>query len=72
MAGHTALTAYSTEEPIGFGNSFSDFIGGQHGTVAVLAALEHRRKTGQGQYIDLAQFEGVGIAAWPLAARLYR
>ena len=28
-----------------------------YGYVAVLAALEHRRRTGRGQYIDLSQYE---------------
>jgi crotonobetainyl-CoA:carnitine CoA-transferase CaiB-like acyl-CoA transferase len=35
-----------------------DHIVSKLGVVAVLAALEHRRRTGEGQFIDLAQIEG--------------
>jgi crotonobetainyl-CoA:carnitine CoA-transferase CaiB-like acyl-CoA transferase len=34
--------------------SHADVYAGLHGTIAVLAALAHRRMTGQGQYVDVA------------------
>lgn len=37
--------------------AFGDAVGGLNGCVAVLIALIHARKTGQGQFIDLAQTE---------------
>lgn len=37
--------------------AFGDAVGGLNGCVAVLVALIHARKTGQGQFIDLAQIE---------------
>src|SRR5262249_20476051 len=39
------------------GISYGDPTAGLHGAVAVLAALIHRRRTGEGQYIDLSQWE---------------
>lgn len=37
--------------------AFGDAIGGLNGCAAVLVALMHARKTGQGQFIDLSQIE---------------
>ena len=37
--------------------AFTDTIGPRFGAAAVLAALDHRRRTGQGQYLDQAQTE---------------
>ncbi|WP_095205321.1 CaiB/BaiF CoA transferase family protein [Mesorhizobium carmichaelinearum] len=37
--------------------AYGDPVGGLNGCVAVLVALIHARKTGQGQFIDLAQIE---------------
>jgi len=36
-----------------------DFVPGNFGALAVLMALYHRTKTGKGQYIDMAQTEGL-------------
>ncbi len=36
-----------------------DFVPGNFGALAVLMALYHRNKTGNGQYIDMAQTEGL-------------
>jgi crotonobetainyl-CoA:carnitine CoA-transferase CaiB-like acyl-CoA transferase len=44
--------------PAGTALNHPDHIVSKFGVVAVLAALEHRRRTGEGQFIDLAQIEG--------------
>ncbi|MEE8421695.1 MAG: CoA transferase [Dehalococcoidia bacterium] len=63
LAGLTYLTGVPEHEPIGIGVSFNDHIAGLHATVATLAALEARRRTGRGQRVDLSQFEvGVSLA----------
>lgn len=58
MSGFTHLTGYGDgQPPMLLYGPYIDFIGGGYGLIAVLAALDFRRRTGQGQYIDLAQFE---------------
>ncbi|TCG02409.1 hypothetical protein BZM26_00800 [Paraburkholderia strydomiana] len=47
--------------PLKSGPSSADVMGGQLAVVAILAALEHRERTGEGQTIDLAMHD---VAAW--------
>ncbi len=52
------LSGYEDQEPVGTGTNYPDHVPNPlHGAVALLAALRHRRKTGQGSYIELAQIE---------------
>jgi benzylsuccinate CoA-transferase BbsF subunit len=57
LAGITGLTAYKGQPPLGLGYSYADHIAGLYACLALLGALEFRRKTGKGQYIDLSQTE---------------
>jgi crotonobetainyl-CoA:carnitine CoA-transferase CaiB-like acyl-CoA transferase len=57
FSGLTSLTAYPGGGPLGVGYSYSDHVAGLYGSLALLAALEYRRRTGLGQYIDLSQLE---------------
>jgi len=59
LGGLTYLTSYATGPPMGLGYSYADSIAGLYGTLAVLMALEHRDKTGQGQHIDLSEYEAI-------------
>ena len=43
----------------------ADYGGGVHGAVAVMAALHHRARTGQGQNIDLSQVEAGACMVGP-------
>jgi len=61
LSGLSSLTGYVDWPPMHVGISYGDPNGGAHGAVAVLAALLHRDRTGEGQYIDLSQWE-TGIA----------
>ncbi len=56
-SGLTYLTGYANGPPIKPGNYFSDFFAGLHAGFATLAALNHRRRTGRGQHIDLSMRE---------------
>ena len=56
-SGLTFLTGYEGGPPIKPGNYFCDFFSGLHAAFAAIAALHHRRHTGQGQYIDVAMRE---------------
>lgn len=64
LAGMSSLTGYSGWPPMHVGISYGDPTAGLHGAVAVLAALLHRERTGEGQLIDLSQMEGM-IALLP-------
>ena len=70
LAGMESLVGYPGEPPIGMlGLNFSDPTAGLHGYIAILMALWHRNRTGQGQYIDLSQIEVVAtLLGEPLAA----
>jgi crotonobetainyl-CoA:carnitine CoA-transferase CaiB-like acyl-CoA transferase len=57
LSGMSSVTGYAGFPPMHVGISYGDPTGGLHGAVAVLAALLHRARTGQGQYIDLSQWE---------------
>lgn len=57
LSGFTYLTAFSEDSPIGIGYPYVDSIIGLYATFAILIALEERRHTGFGQYIDLSGFE---------------
>ncbi|MXY80278.1 MAG: CoA transferase [Chloroflexi bacterium] len=57
LSGLTALTGVPGRDDIGIGFSYNDHAAGLHATLAVLAALEARRRDGHGQRIEVAQFE---------------
>ena len=57
LSGLSSLTGYKGWPPMHTGFSYADPNAGVHGAFAVLAALYHRRKTGEGQYIDMSQWE---------------
>jgi crotonobetainyl-CoA:carnitine CoA-transferase CaiB-like acyl-CoA transferase len=63
LSGLTHLTGVPGREDIGIGFSYNDHQAGLHAVVAVLAAIEARRRTGKGQRVDMSQFEvGVNFA----------
>ena len=53
----TYLTSFPQNPPSGLGYSYADPVAGLFAVFAVLAALEYRDKTGQGQYIDISEYE---------------
>src|SRR5215470_3787276 len=57
LSGMSSLTGYRDHPPMHVGISYGDPTGGLHGAFAVLAALMHRARTGEGQYVDLSQWE---------------
>jgi benzylsuccinate CoA-transferase BbsF subunit len=52
-------------KPVGSELFYPDYYAGIHGACAVLAALDFRRRTGQGQYIDAAQAEAAAALLGP-------
>jgi crotonobetainyl-CoA:carnitine CoA-transferase CaiB-like acyl-CoA transferase len=66
MGGLMSITGERDDLPGGgpqkLGVAFSDLMTGMYSSVAILAALENRHKTGEGQYIDMALLD-VQVAA---------
>ena len=56
-AGISHLTHYPGEEPIGTGVAYTDFLVPHFAAAALIAALDHRQRTGEGQNIDFGQLE---------------
>jgi crotonobetainyl-CoA:carnitine CoA-transferase CaiB-like acyl-CoA transferase len=50
-------TGAEGDPPTAISNSWNDYIGGLHGIIAVLTAIEERAASGRGRNIDLSQFE---------------
>ncbi|MCY3568832.1 MAG: CoA transferase [Chloroflexi bacterium] len=56
-AGITGVTGWPDRSPVGTGVAYTDWVATHLGIIGILSALDHRRRTGEGQYIDLSQFE---------------
>lgn len=54
--GFAGLTGWPDRGPVSVG-PYTDIVAPRFGVIALLAALDYRRRTGKGQYIDLSQFE---------------
>ncbi len=57
MCGFYKLVGWPDRSPSGPFSAYTDYIAPRFGLVALMAALIHRRRTGEGQYIDQAQAE---------------
>ena len=57
MAGFQSIVGWPGEPPYGPYGPYTDFVGPRFGLVALLAALEHRRITGHGCWLDVSQAE---------------
>jgi len=63
LAGVDGLVGYSGERVLGLQQAYADVNSALHGAFTVLAALYYRKRTGKGQFIEMAQLEAVvGIA----------
>lgn len=66
VSGMSAATGYADGPPCNLQGP-ADPIAGVHACIALLAALEHRRSTGEGQLIEVAQIEvGAAVTAEPV------
>jgi benzylsuccinate CoA-transferase BbsF subunit len=59
-----SLISWPDRAPSGAYGPFTDYIVPQLNTISLIAALDHRRRTGKGQYIDQSQHEAtLGLIA---------
>ena len=57
MAGFTSMAGWPDRPPAGAFGAYSDYLAPRFTVATLMAALEHRDRTGEGQYIDLSQSE---------------
>jgi benzylsuccinate CoA-transferase BbsF subunit len=57
LSGFYYIAGYSEEELCPPYGAYTDFIAPRFSACALMAALDYKRRTGQGQYIDMAQYE---------------
>lgn len=65
MGGVMSVTGDADEEggvPLRVGIPIADTFAGMNAVIGILAALEHRRKTGEGQHIDISLFESLAAS----------
>ncbi|MFC2038294.1 CaiB/BaiF CoA transferase family protein [Chloroflexota bacterium] len=56
LAGFSNILGWPDREP-GWVGAYTDFIAPRYNIIAIMAALEYRRRTGKGQYLDMSQYE---------------
>jgi benzylsuccinate CoA-transferase BbsF subunit len=59
FSGLTYLTAYPGGPPLGPGTAYADHVSALFACLALLGALEERRRTGGGRHIDISQVEAM-------------
>lgn len=57
LSGYVDTTGWPDREPVGIHGPYTDSVAMYYGQALVLGALEYRRRTGKGTYIDLSQLE---------------
>ena len=58
LAGLDSVVGYTDESvPCGPNFAYGDHVAAMHGALAILVALMHRNRTGEGQYIDISEWE---------------
>ena len=75
VSGLTAITGEAGELPTKIGNYIGDWFGACMSALAALAALRWRDRTGEGQFVEMAQCEGLLRAldwTWLYASRTGR
>jgi formyl-CoA transferase len=65
VSGIMSVTGEPGGAPVKSGIPLTDLGAGMFATIGILAALEHRHKTGQGQQVDTSLLDaGVGLSVW--------
>ncbi|MEE8414080.1 MAG: CoA transferase [Dehalococcoidales bacterium] len=56
LAGFNHITGWPDRKPA-FVGTYTDFVAPRYNIIAIMAALEYRRRTGKGQFLDMSQYE---------------
>ncbi len=65
LSGLTIMSGLPGKPPAGWGYSYMDHTAGYYGAIAIMMALHHRSKTGEGQQIDISQVEAGMVLTGP-------
>lgn len=57
ICGFHHLTGWPDRDPVGAFSAYTDYVAPRFTLPALLAALEHRERTGEGQHLDFSQLE---------------
>jgi crotonobetainyl-CoA:carnitine CoA-transferase CaiB-like acyl-CoA transferase len=57
ISGFFSLTSWPDRTPAGPFSAYTDYVSPRFTAMAILAALDHHRRTGEGQYLDQSQVE---------------
>ncbi len=78
VSGLTHSSGLAGEDPAGWGYSYMDHTGGYYMAIAILMALMHRERTGEGQWVDMscteagANLHGADMLDWSVNGRSLR
>ncbi len=78
LSGFYELTGWPDRTPAMIYGAYTDFVSQRFAATAMIAALHHRRRTGEGQHVDLSQLEaslqflGPELLAYELDGRVAR
>lgn len=65
LTGYFFLTGHPGQPPSGPSTAYTDTTGSFLGALAILFALVHKARTGRGQFVDVAQLQGVSATLGP-------
>lgn len=66
MSGIKSVSGHPGEPPLNFGHQYPDFSANPfHAAIALMAAIHHRETTGEGQFIEVSQYESTAAVLGP-------